>query len=139
MNNGATLPPWYRVLVGFTQSTVMQIINTPEILITFIHFAKVLNESGSVKVLFLIWIIRLVFTTYSKKSFKLMTFLTLRYRNVKNLQLSHFHKVYPLPLQWRRSLPHKKQSIDLLCKSVDGFLCDWDLHHERVNTGFVCK
>ena len=39
----------------------------------------------------------------------------------------------PLTLSWRRSLSYRNQSIDLLCKSVDWFLYDNDLHHERVN------
>ena len=38
-----------------------------------------------------------------------------------------------LTLSWRRSLSYRNQSIDLLCKSVDWFLHDIGLHHERVN------
>ena len=37
-----------------------------------------------------------------------------------------------LTLSWRRSLSYRDQSIDLLCKSMDWFLCDRDLHRERV-------
>ena len=37
-----------------------------------------------------------------------------------------------LTLQWRRSLSYRNQSIDLQSKSMDWFLYDRDLHHERV-------
>ena len=37
-----------------------------------------------------------------------------------------------LTLSWRRPLSYKNQSIDLLCKSVDWFLYDNGLRHERV-------
>ena len=35
------------------------------------------------------------------------------------------------PLSWRRSLSYRNQFIDLLCKSMDWFLYDRDLLHER--------
>ena len=37
-----------------------------------------------------------------------------------------------LTLSWRRSLSYRHQSIHLLCKSMDWFLYDRDLRHERV-------
>ena len=37
-----------------------------------------------------------------------------------------------LTLSRRRSLTYRNQSIDSLCKSMNCFLCDKDLHHERV-------
>ena len=37
-----------------------------------------------------------------------------------------------LTLSWRRSLSYRKQSIDLQSKSMDWFLYDRDLRHERV-------
>ena len=37
-----------------------------------------------------------------------------------------------LTLSWRRSLSYKNQPIDLHCKSVDWFLYERDLRHERV-------
>ena len=37
-----------------------------------------------------------------------------------------------LTLSWWRSITYRNQFIDLLCKSVDWFLCDTDLRHERV-------
>ena len=41
-----------------------------------------------------------------------------------------------LILSWRKSLSYRNQSIDLLCKSMDWFLYDNSLRHERVNTSF---
>ena len=38
-----------------------------------------------------------------------------------------------LTLSWRRPLSYRNQSIDLLCKSMDWFLYDNGLRHERVN------
>ena len=37
-----------------------------------------------------------------------------------------------LTLSWRRPLSYRNQSIDLLCKSMDWFLYDNGLRHERV-------
>ena len=37
-----------------------------------------------------------------------------------------------LTLSWRRSLSYRNKSIDLLCKPMDWFLYDLDLHNERV-------
>ena len=37
-----------------------------------------------------------------------------------------------LTLSWRSSLSYRNQSIHLLCKSMDWFLYDRDLRHERV-------
>ena len=40
---------------------------------------------------------------------------------------------FMLTLSWRRFLSYRNQSIDLLSKSVDWFLYDRNLRHERVN------
>ena len=40
---------------------------------------------------------------------------------------------YLLTLSWQRPLSYRNQSIDLLCKSMDWFLYDNGLRHERVN------
>ena len=37
-----------------------------------------------------------------------------------------------LTLSWRRPISYRNQSIDLLCKSMDWFLYDTGLRHERV-------
>ena len=44
-----------------------------------------------------------------------------------------------LTLSWRRSLSHRNQSIDLLRKSMDWFLYDRDLRHERVKVKWCVK
>ena len=40
-----------------------------------------------------------------------------------------------LTFSWRRSLSYRNQSIDLQSKSMDWFLYDRDLRHEKVNKG----
>ena len=50
-------------------------------------------------------------------------------------QLTLFtHAIYLrfLTFSWRRPLPYRTQSIDLLHKSMDWFLCNNGLRHERV-------
>ena len=48
-------------------------------------------------------------------------------------QICFVHVLYfPLTLSWRRPLPYRNQSIDLHSKSVDWFLYDNGLRHERV-------
>ena len=47
--------------------------------------------------------------------------------------LANIPILYILALSWRRSLSYRNQSIDLLSKSIDWFLYDRDLLHERVN------
>ena len=42
-----------------------------------------------------------------------------------------------LILLWRRPLSYRNQPIDLLCKSMDWFLYDNGLRHERVNSFHV--
>ena len=44
-----------------------------------------------------------------------------------------------LTLSWRSSVSHKNQSTDLLCKSMDWFLYDWDLLYERVKRNLLSK
>ena len=43
-----------------------------------------------------------------------------------------------LTLSWRRPLSYRNQSIDLLCKSVDWFLYENGLRHERLNIFILC-
>ena len=42
-----------------------------------------------------------------------------------------YHEKRCLALSWRKSLSYRNQSIDLLCKSMDWFLYNRDLRHER--------
>ena len=44
---------------------------------------------------------------------------------------------FTLTLSWRRPLVYRNQSIDLLCISMDWFLYDNGLRHERVKSKFV--
>ena len=44
--------------------------------------------------------------------------------------------VWHLTLSWRRPISYRNQSIDLLYKSMDWFLYDIDLRHERVEEQF---
>ena len=44
-----------------------------------------------------------------------------------------------LTFSWRRSLSYRNQSIDLLCKSMEWFLYDRYLRHERVKQPFSSK
>ena len=46
-----------------------------------------------------------------------------------NYQLN---STFSLTLSWQRPLSYRNQSIDLLCKSMDWFLYDNGLRHERV-------
>ena len=50
---------------------------------------------------------------------------------IHSFLLSHF---WCLTLSWRRPLSYRTQSIDLLRKSMDWFLCDNGLRHERVKS-----
>ena len=42
-----------------------------------------------------------------------------------------------LTLSWQRSLSHRNQSIDLLCKSMEWFLYDNGFRHERVKANLA--
>ena len=43
-----------------------------------------------------------------------------------------------LTRSWRRPLSYRNKSIDLLCKSMDWFLYDNSLRHERVKQETLC-
>ena len=43
-----------------------------------------------------------------------------------------FCDIWPLTLSWRKPLWYRNQSIDLVLKSMDWFLYDNDLRHEKV-------
>ena len=46
--------------------------------------------------------------------------------------VSFFYSTLYLTLSWRRPLSYRNQSTDFLCKSLDWFLYDNGLRHERV-------
>ena len=67
--------------------------------------------------------------------FQIVIIYTLR--NVTVLKFVHFCILLgfmSLTLSWWRLLSYRNQSIDLLWKSMDWFLHDNDLCHERVNS-----
>ena len=52
------------------------------------------------------------------------------------------YDVFLLTLSWTSSLSYRNQTFDLLCKSMDWFLYDRELVHERVKRTFfdsLCK
>ena len=51
----------------------------------------------------------------------------------RSVCLCYFLYIIYLTLSWRGPLLYRNQSIDLLCKSIDWFLYDNCLRHERVN------
>ena len=48
-------------------------------------------------------------------------------------KLKSSNRVRPLTLSWRKYLSYRNQSIYLQSNSMDWFLYDRNLHHERVN------
>ena len=59
-------------------------------------------------------------------------------RYLKRFRIRLWHLLaFGLTLSWVRSLSHKNQSIDLQCKSMDWFLYDRNLRHERVKV--ICS
>ena len=55
-----------------------------------------------------------------------------RIRKLRNWEIITNLDFLHLPLSWRRSLPYRNQSIDLQSRSMDWFLYDRDLRHEKV-------
>ena len=48
------------------------------------------------------------------------------------ISLNIFHNIFYITLSWRRSLSKRNQSIDLQSKSMDWFLYNNGLRHERL-------
>ena len=59
-------------------------------------------------------------------------FCRLQFRKSDALDFLQFLYKITLSLSWRRPLSYRNQSIDLLRKWMDWFLCDNDLRHEGV-------
>ena len=70
--------------------------------------------------------------TFSKYSFNAPRDWTVIHEHSLNKKVYCFF----LTLSWRRLSPYRNHSIDLLCKSVDWFLYDNGLRHERVKSHF---
>ena len=92
---------------------------------------KVKANISDVVLVFLLWTLN-IFHTF----FLVLLLLTLNKYMVAGL-LIHFkpliHFYTPLTLSWWRAVSYRKQSTDLLCKSMDWFLYDIGPRHERVN------
>ena len=69
----------------------------------------------------------------SRLSFKLLYAIRVK----KFFRFFGFQLQVCLTLFWRMFLSYRSQSIELLCKSMDWFLYNRNLHHERVNM-YVC-
>ena len=66
----------------------------------------------------------------------LKTYLSLTLTVTKNHEVLVQSHSETLTLSWRRPLSYRNQSIDLLRKSMDWFLYDNVLRHERVHKNF---
>ena len=66
----------------------------------------------------------LVFLLHGKDCFKVFCSISMWFSFVWK---------FILTLSWRRPLSYRNQSIDLICKSMDWFLHDNGLRHDRVN------
>ena len=57
-----------------------------------------------------------------------------KFTNIYNVNSYGLCHPFALTLSWWRSLSYTNQSFDLFCKSMDWFLYDKDLRHERFRT-----
>ena len=71
---------------------------------------------------------------------KINFWLNMRHKLLKMLISYILNAPISLTFSWRRPLSYRNQSIDLLRKSIDWFLYDIGLRHERVKKrSRVCK
>ena len=54
------------------------------------------------------------------------------------IKLTTTSRLFTLTLPCRRPTPYRHQSTNLQSKSMDWFLCDRDLRHERINSYCFC-
>ena len=82
-----------------------------------------------------------VFANKSVRTCPIKLKISMLYHMKNNLRNTVFSisVVLPLTLSWRRPIPYRNQFIDLLCKSMDLFLYDNGLRHERVKKRDYCK
>ena len=59
--------------------------------------------------------------------------------NWKSIPVNYTKKTSFLTLSWRRPLSYRNESTDLQCKSVDWFLYDNSLRHEKVNIIYLIQ
>ena len=98
---------------------------------------RTLNSKKIVRFKFLFFLFFL-----SKQKLQLLTLTLVYYNKLCIFSVSHstilpswlawISQSYLLTLSWRRPLPYRNKSIDLLSKSMDWFLYDNGLCHERV-------
>ena len=76
--------------------------------------------------------------SFTKRYFLLLLFSWIQIfsDNYYNLGNISFVLKIALTLSWRRSLSYRNESIDFLSKSMNWFLYDRDLRHERVKKSF---
>ena len=75
---------------------------------------------------------------YKKSLFRTELILTvIQYQLLKSLRTEAVIRRRPLTLSRLTPLSYRNQSIDLLCKSMDWFLYDNGLRHERVKLGVI--
>ena len=86
-------------------------------------FSNVSDHSGTLCIKGLTLLLQK--SNYTKKHTHIKTFHNHLKRKFIMLLIS-------LTLLWQKSLPYRNQSTDFLCKSMDWFLCDRHLCHERV-------
>ena len=69
----------------------------------------------------------------NRKAVNFEIFIQLKTIQKFSKSVGNINNSYNLTLSWRRPLSYRNQPIDLLCKSMDWFLYDNGLPHERVN------
>ena len=83
---------------------------------------------------------RLLWETYLLWGIRKFKSVLLKFYKLTGFSVSFtFCLTFVLTLSWQRSLLCNSQSIDLLRKSIDWFLYDRDLRHERVKLYKTCK
>ena len=78
------------------------------------------------------WAENIFLVSIKLKNYLNISFPIIFYKLAIKILLGNFQ----LTLSWRRSLPYRNQSFDLVCKSRHWFLYDRDRRHERVNCLF---
>ena len=98
------------------------------------YCSKAVAQRCSVKKVFLEILLNSTENTPPELSFNKVTGLRPSLCNLIFIIFSFiFIVIYHSTLSWRRPLPYRNQSTDLLCKSMDWFLYDNGLSHEIIN------
>ena len=80
------------------------------------------------------WANQIIYSTNQQPIAHLNSRKERKWFSPSSMKLSFFAEIFILYFfnSWRKSPSYRNQSIDFLCKSVDWFLYDRDLRHERV-------